>query len=1367
MKNFKLFKSGFGEKLKLLLIPIGLLMGSITMQVWADSSKDYMFAGQRLYISCSGWLDDGAIIKINLYGTNGDFSKYVMASDFDRSNSLLYIDIDGQYKGFQIIRLNPNNQAQQWNHTSIIWADQRSDENQNCITPGYKKDNDGESTISWGTHNYTLTQNKYVYFVNEATNWSQPHFRIGKTTYTNAFDMTREPGTANLWVYRKTDSDWSGYNAFTITDGGGWTEGNDVFNPNAITNRTIYWYENVSDDITIIAGSKGGTVTNPSPNTDWYNATKNDGLTTYTVSTSTSHCTVDMEKYDNDAGTSTTNLASGETVLPTQYIKVSTTPSPGYQFSSVSVSNSTTVTDASSGTPGVYYITGNSIVTATCSAENYTITLDNAGGSGATSHSVTYAAEVSNIASAPTKSNYVFCGYYTESGTKLFNADLSVVRGVGGYTNASGQWIKVGGETLYAHWEDQWAIKGEGGILGNWDTYMGLPNTGTNTFGKSIELQKGTTYTFKIISRNRLSGSDIWYGNSNGSGLITINRAASGSAKTLATGGGESDNITITPDVTGNYTFSVNNSDGVKLTITYPASHTITFGAGDINGSSSPITVSASPSFSSGDYVLDATSVTFSKGSTVAGYDWKGWYSNSDGTETCHSSTNGNWTSSSRSGNLTVYACYTYHQYDINYRDQGDEDYSGNNLASLPAKHEYNTATVLVSGTKDGYTFNGWYDNSECTGDPITSLGATDYTDDITLYAKWTALTYTGRLVEADGSTVNGSYEVTYNDTKITVTSEPSKTGYEVEGYYKEYTPKLDVQVAEEDGDLLASRTYTDAEHKWIYSSAPDLYIKWEGKQYTITLDRQGGTTGSTSFTVTMGHNDYSAITVPTRAGYEFKGYYTNDVTPVLVIQANGNKNTGTTYINGDGNWVHPNNITLYAHWDPVGLTTSGSGTDWNIASNWSPACVPTSEHDVTIAHAVSVSEAQVAKSVTIDGGSLTIASDGALEVAGAITNDDPSKLVVEDRGALIFNSTGTTQATVEMSLTPANWQMVAIPVGYVDVKDAFEGPSVYTYVWKYGESWERRGYYDGLSAFESVLITGCTGTTFSGALVSTADQSFTALYNESKESGDVTMYGNSWTAPIAVSGMNLTATTDGAVHVRTSSGWDGAVKIDYIPALQGYAVLAKSEAVDRTVRIPYSAVRSVPAANRNTALYAPKRTASNDLSDHITVYVTTNDMKTRIRLFENEQFSDEIDEGYEAIYMEGEGIAGELYAQAERKMNVLATNNLEGTVLGFVPGEATSYTISFEGDGRGYYLNDMLTQQSTLIAEGNTYLFNPDAATNATRFVISRTPLSGSTATGVDQLNDGTTARKQMINGVLYIIREGKIYEATGKLVK
>ena len=79
-----------------------------------------------------------------------------------------------------------------------------------------------------------------------------------------------------------------------------------------------------------------------------------------------------------------------------------------------------------------------------------------------------------------------------------------------------------------------------------------------------------------------------------------------------------------------------------------------------------------------------------------------------------------------------------------------------------------------------------------------------------------------------------------------------------------------------------------------------------------------------------------------------------------------------------------------------------------------------------------------------------------------------------------------------------------------------------------------------------------------------------------------------------------------------------------------------------------------------------------------------------------------------------------------------------------------------------------MLMEQSTLITEGNTYEFVPDENTNATRFVISKTPIM-KTPTGVED-NEQTeinNVRKLIINDKLYIIRAGRIYNATGALVK
>ena len=91
---------------------------------------------------------------------------------------------------------------------------------------------------------------------------------------------------------------------------------------------------------------------------------------------------------------------------------------------------------------------------------------------------------------------------------------------------------------------------------------------------------------------------------------------------------------------------------------------------------------------------------------------------------------------------LTITAQWNALQYDITYKDKGDVAYSGNNSASLVAKHTYDAATALEAGTKDGYTFEGWFTDAACTGSAITSVGGTAYTANFTLYAKWSANSY-------------------------------------------------------------------------------------------------------------------------------------------------------------------------------------------------------------------------------------------------------------------------------------------------------------------------------------------------------------------------------------------------------------------------------------------------------------------------------------------------------------------------------------------------------------------------------------------------------------------------------------------------
>ena len=84
------------------------------------------------------------------------------------------------------------------------------------------------------------------------------------------------------------------------------------------------------------------------------------------------------------------------------------------------------------------------------------------------------------------------------------------------------------------------------------------------------------------------------------------------------------------------------------------------------------------------------------------------------------------------------------------------------------------------------------------------------------------------------------------------------------------------------------------------------LYAKWTAKEYTLTLDRQSGSGGTSSVTAKFG-SAMPAISVPTRSNYVFGGYWT------------GKNGAGTQYYDDSGKsvreWDKTASTTLYAKW--------------------------------------------------------------------------------------------------------------------------------------------------------------------------------------------------------------------------------------------------------------------------------------------------------------------------------------------------------------------------------------------------------------------------------------------------------------------
>jgi formylglycine-generating enzyme required for sulfatase activity len=202
--------------------------------------------------------------------------------------------------------------------------------------------------------------------------------------------------------------------------------------------------------------------------------------------------------------------------------------------------------------------------------------------------------------------------------------------------------------------------------------------------------------------------------------------------------------------------------------------------------------------------------------------------------------------------------------------------------------------------TRTGYTFGGYYTGTGGTGTQyyaasMASARNWNIASNTTLYAKWSANTYSVTLDRQSGSGGSSSVTATFGSAMPSATA-PTRTGYAFGGYYT-------------GTGGTGTQYYTAAMasvRNWDIASNTTLYAKWIGSQYTLTFDRQSGSGGTTTATATFGSAMPSA-TAPTRTGYTFGGYYS------------GTGGSGTQYYTAAmasaRNWDIASNTTLYAKW--------------------------------------------------------------------------------------------------------------------------------------------------------------------------------------------------------------------------------------------------------------------------------------------------------------------------------------------------------------------------------------------------------------------------------------------------------------------
>ena len=587
----------------------------------------------------------------------------------------------------------------------------------------------------------------------------------------------------------------------------------------------------------------------------------------------------------------------------------------------------------------------------------------------------------------------------------------------------------------------------------------------------------------------------------------------------------------------------------------------------------------------------------------------------------------------------------------------------------------------------------------------------------------------------------------------------------------------------------------------------------------SVTLSNDGGTAmghtdeGGDGFDISDGgffkSGSHITFTATPATGYVFEGWYTDNTYGTRF--ATDNPMTMTEGTNA--------NVTVYARFiEKTNTFTDGASTGmWNNTSNWSLGSLPTINERVVITKPVTVDIAYAtAKRIILNQndntGKLTVQANKGLEVAETITRttDGSNSLATreedlilessssEGNASLIFNNSNSNAATVQMYSKADidgdtwNWQYVGTP--FTGSIPQYNYYGSWMYKWN-GGKWDVVTGSETLDPFAGYCLTQESATThvMGGTLVSTTDDVEVTMAAKT----DMVL-ANSWTAPIWIGGFTEetfkskpatiylfnTGSAESGSTAGKEAGTYEAVPVnsgpyfgtELIPSMQGFFVTTNGVGgsagsitlkYDELVRSnEYRRTGSV-APITSGPMYAPKRETKPEVMKIKTLGAKYSD---RVVILERADFSQGFDNGWDGEKLSFGAEAPSVYVINEQGGYdaVSAIPGFEGTLVGFRAGTNNSCTMTFEYDGEEiWYLNDLQTQQSTLIDSELTYTFSTSNYDNEARFIISATPIRKITTGNESVGAEAAKVRKLIINDKLYIIRGGRMYSADGAMIK
>ncbi|MDR2445293.1 MAG: InlB B-repeat-containing protein [Spirochaetaceae bacterium] len=188
--------------------------------------------------------------------------------------------------------------------------------------------------------------------------------------------------------------------------------------------------------------------------------------------------------------------------------------------------------------------------------------------------------------------------------------------------------------------------------------------------------------------------------------------------------------------------------------------------------------------------------------------------------------------------------------------------------------------------TKSGYVFEAWY--KEATFTSPWNFSSDTVKADTTLYANWTVVPQGSLAVTFEtngGTSVPG--QVVTSGGNVTKPTDPTRDGYSFSGWYKEATLTSPWNFS---SDTVSANT--------------TLYASWTPTTYSIMYHLDGGTNSSANPATYTVESPAINLAAPTRANYDFAGWYTTSSLSGSQVTSIPKGSTGDK--------------TFYARWTPI-----------------------------------------------------------------------------------------------------------------------------------------------------------------------------------------------------------------------------------------------------------------------------------------------------------------------------------------------------------------------------------------------------------------------------------------------------------------